>query len=222
MRQFGPPSRSSWLRLATLTLLGGVMANPSSAATPDPACLAAAGRARQELLSRHGAGEAERINRGVEQVLRYWRPEDGDPAALGAFLAAEFLQRGEARDLAFARFDFALERVGGYLNSLARDLRQGTDLDLGPLLPLDQRLAAWNVAAHVSDDLFANQLAFVALLNFPLTTLDERLARGPAWSRREWAETRLAGQFQTRVPAHVNARLTAAYSAAESYIAGYN
>ncbi|HXY42354.1 MAG TPA: hypothetical protein VEQ10_21940, partial [Vicinamibacteria bacterium] len=142
--------------------------------------------------------------------------------ALAAFAQAEFLPRGEALDRTFDRFEFALERVFGYLTSLTRDLRQGAELDLGPLLPLDERLAAWNVGAHVSDDLYANKLAFVALLNFPLTTLDERMRDGLGWSRRQWAETRLAGRFQTRVPAEVAASLTAAYSSAEAYVAGYN
>jgi hypothetical protein len=191
-------------------------------AAPDPAFARAADEARRLLVQEHGAAEAERIERGVAQVLRCWRPADGDAAALSAFLRAEFLPRGEALDRSFDRFEFALERVGGYLTSLTRELRQGPDLEIGPLLPLDERLAAWSVGAHVSDDLFANKIAFVALLNFPLTTLEERIAHGGSWTRRQWAETRLAGQFRTRVPADVNAKLAEAYSAAESYIAGYN
>ncbi len=192
------------------------------AATPGPGYEQASREAQQSLVARHGAGETDRIARGTSQVLRYWRVEDGDPKALAAFLEAEFIPTGVLLDQTFDRFEFALERVGGYMTSLGRDLRRGADLEIGPLLPLDERLAAWSVGAHVSDDLFASKIAFVALLNFPLTTLDERLARGTGWSRRQWAEARLAGQFQTRVPADVNARLAAAYSAAESYIAGYN
>jgi hypothetical protein len=208
-------------RLALL-LLGAVLAAQVAAAAPDPAYAAAADGARQALTAKHGVGEAARIDRGVAQVLRYWRPADGDPAAFSAFVQAEFLPRGERLDQVFERFEFALERLDGYLTSLGRDLRQGTDLDIGPLLPLDERLASWSPGAHVSDDLFESKIAFVALLNFPLTTLEERTVQGPGWSRRQWAEARLAGRFQTRVPADVNAKLTAAYSAADTYIAGYN
>jgi hypothetical protein len=207
-----------WLLVAAIAM----GAQAKAAAGPGPGYEEAAREAREALVARHGAGEADRVARGTSQVLRYWRAEDGDPSVLAAFLKAEFIPKGALLDQTFARLEFALERLGGYLNSLGRDLRQGADLEVGPLLPLDGRLAAWSVGAHVSDDLFANKIAFVALLNFPLTTLDERLAKGTSWSRRDWAEARLAGQFQTRVPAEVNARIAEAYSAAESYIAGYD
>ena len=62
----------------------------------------------------------------------------------------------------------------------------------------------------------------MALLNFPLTSLEQRLAEGGHWSRREWAEARLAQRFDTRVPAEVNAATTRAYADAASYVAGYN
>jgi hypothetical protein len=182
----------------------------------------AAGAAREALQRRHGAAEAERIARGVEQVRRYWRPEDGDAAALRAFLEAEFVPGGEALDGTFARLEFALERLGGYFTSMGRDLRRGMDLEIGALLPLDERLGAFDPSAHLSDDLFANKLAFVVLLNFPLTTLEQRLAEGPGWSRRRWAEARLAQRFSTRVPAAVNARLAQAYSEASAYVSRYN
>jgi hypothetical protein len=72
------------------------------------------------------------------------------------------------------------------------------------------------------DDLFDGKAAFVVLANFPLTTLDERLARGEAWSRREWAEVRLANRFARRVPASVNQGIARASADADLYIADYN
>ncbi len=215
------PGPALVLRFVLLLVLTASAAS-AVLADDDPAYARAAREAEQALVARHGSAESGRIHRGVGQVLRYWRASDGDPATLAAFLQAEFLPLGETRDRTFGRFEFALERIGGYVNSITRDLRQGTDLEIGPQLPLDERLAAFDVGAHLSDDLFDQKIAFVALLNFPLTTLEERLRQGAGWSRREWAEARLAGQFQTRVPAEVNARRTAAYAAAESYIAGYN
>ncbi|HJS57972.1 MAG TPA: hypothetical protein VKA01_07710 [Vicinamibacteria bacterium] len=182
----------------------------------------AVAEAKQVLLARHGEAEAARIDRGVDQVARMWRAEDGDAAIFKELVTSEFLPTGAALDGGFRRFENASESVNGYFTAMIRDLRRGVDLDLGPVTSLDRRLAAWNAASHVSDDMFGNKLAFVALLNFPLTTLDERMAKGMDWSRRQWAETRLAGQFQTRVPADVQAKITAAYSAADAYINDYN
>jgi hypothetical protein len=192
---------------------------PTPGAAPDAATAAAAAEA---LVAVHGEAERGRIVEGVGQVLDLWRPEDGDAVAFRAFVEAELIPRGEALDLTFERFEFASERIGGYLTSLVRDLRRGADLEIGPFLPLDRRLAGYNPGAHLSDDLFGNEIAFVALLNFPLTTLEEKLAAGMGWSRREWAETRLAGGFSTRVPAAVNQRISEAFAAADSYISGYN
>jgi hypothetical protein len=212
-----------WPGAVTVPLLLWLCAASMSAEAPPSAgpLRDAAEAARLELNARH-PDEVARIERGTGQVLRYWREDDGGPAELQQFLKEEFIPRGEALDATFARFEFALERVGGYMNSLGRDLRRGVDLDLGPQLALDGRLAAWEPASHVADDLFKHKLAFVALLNFPLTTLAERVRDGQGWSRRQWAETRLAGQFTARVPSDVQAGMATAFAEAESYINGYN
>lgn len=190
--------------------------------TVSPVSDATAALAVDALVAEHGEAERERIARGVAQVRTLWRAEDGDGDAFRAFVEAEFVPRGEALELTFQRFEFALERLGGYMTSLIRDLRRGADLDLGPMLPLDERLAGWSPAAHVADDLYANKIAFAALLNFPQTTLEEKLAAGGEWTRRQWAETRLAGNFDTRVPAAVNQEIGRAMATADSYINGYN
>lgn len=210
-----PPSTS---RAASASAAGASEPLPSA----DPAYRSAAVAAKDALRARHGDGEWERINRGVDQVMKYWRRGDGDAAAMRRFCETEFLPAGPVLDATFGRLEFALERIGGYMNSIVRDLRQGLDLEIGPILPLDERLGAYDVSAHLSEDLFENGIAFVTLLNFPLTTLDQRLAAGGSWTRRQWAETRLAHQFTSRVPAEVNQKITQATSAAGSYIADYN
>lgn len=182
----------------------------------------AVGRASGALVATHGSAEVDRIGRGLRQLRRLWRAEDGTPEDLEAFARAEFIPRGENLDLAFERLEFALERMNGYLTSLNRDLRRGVDLEIGPLLPIDQRLAAYSPDAHLSEDMFDSRIAFVVLLNFPLTTLDERLRSGIDWTRRQWAETRLAQTFSTRVPAEVNQAMGEALSRADSYINAYN
>jgi hypothetical protein len=205
-----------------LTALAAVLAaTPGMTAQTDPYGEAASA-ATAALIARHGEPERARITRGVTQVQRAWRADDGDAAALQAFLEAEFLPAGPGLDAAFARLEAVLERVDGYFNALGRDLRRGQDLSIGPELPIDARLAAWDPSSHVADDLFATRIAFVVLLNFPRSTLEERLRDGERWTRRQWAETRLAGRFALRVPAAAQARLAGARAAAEGYVNGYN
>lgn len=179
-------------------------------------------QARQALVERHGEAEAERIDEGLAQVRHLWREKDGDAEAFRSFVEAAFLPRGEELDATFQRLEFALERTDGYFTSLIRDLRRGTDLEIGPLLAIDHRLAAFDPSAHLRDDLFSTKIAFVTLLNFPASTLEEKLEKGDEWSRRQWAEARLTDRFQERIPAAVQQEISAASSAADSYINGYN
>jgi len=160
-----------------------------------------------------------RLERGRAQLKTLWRAEDGD---LDAFVKEHFAADPVQLDGTFARFEGNLEIVDGHLLEVGRDLRRPTELDLGPMLPVDPLFAAWDPYAHVVEDFFQSKLAFVALLNFPLTTLEQRLKEGPSWSRRQWAEARLTSRFSRRVPASVAQDITAAQAAADLYISEYN
>ncbi|HLM48534.1 MAG TPA: hypothetical protein VK458_32010, partial [Myxococcaceae bacterium] len=116
----------------------------------------------------------------------------------------------------------AFEQLDGHLNEIGRELRRPTDLDLGPLLPVDPLLAAFDPGAHATEDLFRAKVGFVALLNFPLTTLAERMEKGPGYTRRQWAEARLTGRFNRRVPGEVRQAVARAGATADLYISEYN
>jgi hypothetical protein len=105
---------------------------------------------------------------------------------------------------------------------ITREFRQQADLDRGPIQPYDELFAGFDPAAHVTEDMFTNKLAFVVLLNFPMTTLEQRLAEGGKWSRRQWAEARLAQRFAKRIPADVHQALAEAGAKADRYISEYN
>ena len=139
----------------------------------------AAAAAQQALVARHGEAERARIVRGVSQVAAAWRGEDGDAAAFRQFVEADFLPAGPALDQTFDRLEAALEGVEGHFNAMGRDLRRGLDLEIGPGLPIDDRLGAWDPASHLTDDLFSTRVAFVVLLNFPRSTLDRAVEGGP-------------------------------------------
>ncbi len=213
----------TWTTTSVAALFTLVICGVTGAADAASSPLAgAAAEARRLLVEKHPPAEAARIERGIAQVVKLWRDQDGDAETFESFVVESFIPEGEALDAAFARLEFAFERIGGYFTSMERDLRRGTDLDIGPMLSIDPLLASFSPRAHLIDDLFGNKIAFVVLLNFPLTTLDQRIASGMTWSRRAWAETRLAGFFPVRVPADVNQRIAAAFAEADTYISAYN
>ena len=152
----------------------------------------------------------------------FWRADDGDAATFEGFVRTNFAGDQPTLDTLFDRMQFVLESIYGYMSEIGRDLRRQTDLDLGPIQPFDEALAGYSAGAHVNDDLFANKLAFTVLLNFPLTTLDQRLSEGDHWTRRQWAETKLADSFSKRIPADVSLAASRLASEAEQYVATYN
>jgi hypothetical protein len=199
----------------------------------DPALAAAAGRARAALLARHGEASQARIDRGLSQVLLYWRPADGPPAALESLALEQFAADDAALAVLLDRFERNLEELDGRALQVNRTLAWHAVVDSGPQVPVDALFASFDASAHLNDDLFDTRLAFVALLNFPLTTLEERLAKGGGWSRRQWAEARLLGRrgalvgasdggIAARVPAPVKQGIARALADSQAYVAGYD
>jgi hypothetical protein len=175
----------------------------------------------KDLQQKHGEAQLPRIRQGLTQVAGLWRESDGDAAAFRDFVLTHFAGDQASRDALFERFQRRLEVLDGHLVELGYEFRLHTDLELGPVLPFDELFAAYSPGAHVSEDFFANKIAFVALLNFPLTTLEQRLNESANWSRRQWADTRLAARFEQRLPAQVLQDIAKADSEADLYINDY-
>ena len=176
----------------------------------------------EELAKKRPAFDRERLRRGMEQVARFWRPSDGDAKVFEEFVRANFADEQPAQDALFERLEKAFETLDGHMVEINRDFRMQTDLDRGEVFPIDETLAGYDPSAHVSDDFFGNKVAFIVLLNFPLTTLEQRLTEGENWTRRQWAEARLAQRFSKRIPAEVNLEIAEVSARADQYIAEYN
>jgi len=174
-----------------------------------------------ELLARYGQGQTDRIQRGLRQTGEFWRAEDGDAAAFETMVRENFAGDQATLDAVFDRFSRLLEKLDGHMVELRYEFRLQTDLDRGRVLPLDLAFAGYEPAAHVTEDFVATKIAFVVLRNFPLTTLDQRLAEGERWSRRQWAEVRLAQRFSKRIPAEVLQAASEVQADAELYINEY-
>ena len=175
-----------------------------------------------ELVAKYGAAQRPRIDRGLNQVAEFWRAGDGDATVFEDFVLTNFAGDQLTLNTMFERYQTLLEQLNGHMHEINREFRQQADLDNGPVLPFDELFAGYDPSAHVVDDFFNNKLAFVVLLNFPLTTLQERLSEGPGWTRQQWAEVRLAQIFSKRVPAAVNLEIARAGAEADSYISQYN
>lgn len=177
----------------------------------------------KELLAKYGDEQRAPLRRGMGQVADFWRDADGGREAFEEFVRMNFTGTESTRDAMFERFERNLASLDGNMNAIVLAFHRQVDLDgLGPYYPFDEVFAGYAPSAHITDDFFANKIAFTILLNFPLTTLEERLTDGKDWARRQWAEARLAQRFSKRIPAAVNLAIAQANAAADNYIAGYN
>ncbi|UCE04245.1 MAG: hypothetical protein JSW67_11060 [Candidatus Latescibacterota bacterium] len=174
------------------------------------------------LIEKHGREHESRIRSGIDQTLQMWRQEDGDAEAFLAFVDEHFLVEERSIADTFLHLERSMEMLDGHLVSVLREFRHYMDVEVGPVRPLDRLLAAYDPFAHVNEDLFKSKVAFVALLNYEGSTLQERLEFGDDWTRRHWAEVRLTGRFEERVPAEAQQAVTAASARADAYIADYN
>jgi len=177
---------------------------------------------KNELTVKYSKNNTTRILKGIQQVKDYWREEDGNVEDFESFIRKNFIEEPKILDALFNRYQDHLEILNGHLDRIILNFREQADLDRGNIYPFDEIFAAYSPGAHITDDFFKNKLAFIVLLNFPLTTLEERSTAGMSWTRRQWAETRLALHYNGRIPAEISQEISRVTSESEQYIAGYN
>lgn len=177
---------------------------------------------KQQLIQKYGEVQKLGIEKGVTQVSEFWREQDGTQKEFEDFVLANYAGDPDIRNQLFGRFEYLLEQTDGHFNKLSLEYKQQADLELGTILPVDEIFAGYDPSAHINDDFFQNKIAFVVLLNFPLTTLEDRLSKSGSWTRKDWAETRLAYRCAKRIPAEVNLAIGEASAKSAAYIAGYN
>ena len=178
--------------------------------------------AADRCVERHGEENRDCITRGVEQVARMWREEDGSFDEFSEFCRTNFIADPRLREQTADRLETAFESISGHLREMGRDLSWNMAVETGPILPIDYAIARYSPWAHVDEDMFKTRTAFIVLLNYPLYTLGEQLESGPLWTRRQWMEARLAQRFADRIPAEVMQVMTDSGMAAGTYIRDYN
>lgn len=204
-------------RILAAASLVALLAIPASAQTQE-----SMQKLETELVAKYGEAQRARLQRGMKQVAQFWRADDGDNAAFEELVRTHFAGDQVTLDALFNRMQFVLESINGHMTEISRDLQWQSDLDIGTVYPFDEIMAGYAAGAHITDDFFKNKLAFVVLLNFPITTLEQRLTEGEQWSRRQWAEAALGLYFSKRVPSEVNLAVGKAAAEASQYVATYN
>ena len=160
---------------------------------------------------------------GVQQAAALWTEEDGSQADFDQLVADHLCQNDSERLALFESMSRILENVYQSADMLTVDLLKPTQLTNAaePQTP-DWIMSGYSPLAHFLDDMFANKLAFITIINFPHYTLEEKNTLGKNWTRQEWAYARMGDIFTTRVPAEVIARIAQVNANAENYIADYN
>ena len=161
--------------------------------------------------------------RGVAQAAALWTEEDGNAEEFRAFVEANLCQSDSERLVLFESLSRIMEKCYESADLLTVELLKPTQLtNAGEPAAPDWIMSGYSPLAHFTDDMFANKIAFLTILNFPHYTLEEKNTLGRTWTRQEWAFARLGDVFTTRVPASVKAQLAQAYASAENYISDYN
>lgn len=174
------------------------------------------------LVAKHGQDCAERIERGVAQAASLWQPGDGTPEDFDAFCQEHFVADSAERLALFHRLSRGLELLYGYSNLLSKELLRPLHLVGDDPTEVDALFGAYSPSAHIADDLYANRLAFITVLNFPYFSLQEKNRLSPRWSRLDWAYARLGEYFTERVPAPLLQDFSRVNTDASTYISEYN
>ena len=162
-------------------------------------------------------------SRGIAQAAALWTDQDGTQADFDQLVADYYCTNDSERVALFESLSRIFENVYQSADMLTVELLRPTQLTNAS----DPQIADWIMSgysplAHFSDDMFANKIAFITIINFPHYTLEEKNTLGRHWTRQQWAFARLGDVFTTRVPAEVNSRMAQVLANAENYIADYN
>ena len=165
----------------------------------------------------------ESAPRGVQQAAALWTANDGTQEEFEQLVDEYLCATDSERVMLFESLSRIMENVSQSADMLTVELLRPTQLTNAaePQTP-DWIMSGYSPLAHFSDDMYANKLAFITMLNFPHYSLEEKNTLGKNWSREEWAMSRMGDVFTRRVPAEVNARLAQVMANAENYIADYN
>ena len=175
------------------------------------------------ITAAHPHADSALVARGVEQVAALWNETDGSESDFQALVSSSYAGDSKERLMLYNRLTHIIEQCSQSADMLNNTLQEPTTL-VGKSEPtsVDWIISGYSPMSHFAEDMFANKIAHICVLNFPHYSLEEKNNLGSQWTRQEWAYARLGDMFHTRVPGNVMAAYSQALSQAENYIAGYN
>lgn len=175
------------------------------------------------ILSLHPDADTALVKRGVEQVAQLWTKQDGNNEKFINLVSTYYAGNPNERQLLYNRLAYILEQCSQSADMLNNTLQDPTTLvDKGEPINIDWIISGFDPMAHFAEDMFANNIAHICILNFPHYTLKEKNTLGAQWTRQQWAYARMGDVFHTRMPGDVMATYAQVLSQTENYIATYN
>ena len=164
----------------------------------------------------------QRFNVGVKQVANFWNIDDGSVEDFQTFCVEYFIEDSSILFSSYKKIEHNFELLFGYSNTMQIKLMEPLHLDYGETDFIDEMFGAYYPASNIISDMFDNKLAFVVLLNFQCYSLKEKTENMDKWTRIDWAYSRLADNFVSRVPSNLVAKAAKAETESDTYISEYN
>lgn len=175
------------------------------------------------ITAAHPEADMALVARGVEQVAALWNESDGSETDFKTLVSGSYAGSAKEREVLYQRLAHIIEQCSQSADMLNNTLQEPTTLmGKGEPNSVDWLISGYSPMSHFAEDMFANKIAHICVLNFPHYSLEEKNTLGSQWTRQEWAYARMGDMFHTRVPGNVMAAYSQALSQAENYIAGYN
>jgi len=180
-------------------------------------------RAVLDRLTAHfGKAHHARLASGLARVAQRWTAADGGLEAMEEFCRSHFVTDPRQHRLLLDRLEKAFEEIHGHLYELHRSLRWWTDVRTEDVKAIDDVLATFDPAPDLSEQLYRQKLAFVALLNLDRPDLTTMLHEGAAWSIDRWAEARISQSMGPRIPAELNDLSRRVLHEAQRFVAAFH
>ena len=121
---------------------------------------------QHELCALYTDADADRMGRGIQQAAALWTEEDGTTEEFCRMVKTHYCGTDSARRALFGSVSKIIEQCYESADLLTVDLLKPTQLtNAGEPEVSDWIMSAYSPLAHFADDMFANRLAFVTIIN---------------------------------------------------------